>query len=291
MALNIKEMVDKAWENKSFKEISEASVSIIQGISEAGAEVLKKVLNVKTVRDLATNKYIEWAQSISKVSDVKDIVDKSFETKSAKEIADASISALQGISDTGFEQLAKVFHTKTIKELANNKFVEWAQQIYEASNKQIDLKNLKNMVDKAYETKPLQELVNASISALQGITDAGFEAVQKVLKVKTIGDLATNKYVQWAQSIAKAGDIKNMVDKAWETKTLKEIAEAQISIIQGISEAGFETMKKVLHVQTVKDLANAKFVKWAQEIVKEADKEQAKETKETKTTSTASKKK
>lgn len=61
--------------------------------------------------------------------------------------------------------------------------------------------NIEKFLDKAYEQKEFAELVNAPISALEGVSDADGEALQKALGIKTIGDLATNKFVLWAQAI------------------------------------------------------------------------------------------
>lgn len=58
-----------------------------------------------------------------------------------------------------------------------------------------------NLLDKAWETKPLSEVVSASTSALEGLSDAKAEMITKALGAKTIHDLATNKYVLWAQAL------------------------------------------------------------------------------------------
>ncbi|HUY79633.1 MAG TPA: hypothetical protein VMV29_22875 [Ktedonobacterales bacterium] len=56
--------LDKAYETKEFDELADAPVDALQGVSKADAEALQKALNIKTVRDLATNKYVLWAQAI-----------------------------------------------------------------------------------------------------------------------------------------------------------------------------------------------------------------------------------
>lgn len=63
--------------------------------------------------------------------------------------------------------------------------------------------DLKDMLDKAYETKSPKELLDAPISALEGISDSGGKELEKILGVKTIGQLADCKYFQWAQEIKK----------------------------------------------------------------------------------------
>ena len=69
--MQIDKAVVKAYETKSFKEIADAPVWALQGISEAGAEKLKEILNVKTVRDLAKCKYVRWAQAILTFGDLE----------------------------------------------------------------------------------------------------------------------------------------------------------------------------------------------------------------------------
>lgn len=61
--------VDKAYESKSISEIADAPVDALQGVSPGDAEHLKAAFNIKTVRDLGTNKFFLWAQAIAKLAD------------------------------------------------------------------------------------------------------------------------------------------------------------------------------------------------------------------------------
>jgi hypothetical protein len=61
---------------------------------------------------------------------------------------------------------------------------------------------LAKLLDKAYEEKTPSELVDAPVAALQGVSDGDAEALKKAFGIKTIGDLAKNKYVIAAQTIA-----------------------------------------------------------------------------------------
>lgn len=61
--------VDKAYEDKSVAELADAPVDALQGVSEGDAQHLKDAFNIKTVRDLGTNKYFLWAQAITKLAD------------------------------------------------------------------------------------------------------------------------------------------------------------------------------------------------------------------------------
>lgn len=66
---DIASKVDKAYETKSVAELADAPVDALQGVSAGDAEHLKAAFNIKTVRDLGTNKYFLWAQAIAKLAD------------------------------------------------------------------------------------------------------------------------------------------------------------------------------------------------------------------------------
>ena len=61
-------------------------------------------------------------------------------------------------------------------------------------------------------------------------------------------------------------NINKCLDKAYEKMTLKEIAKAPVDALQGVSAGDAELLKKAFNVKTVSDLANLKYVKWAQAI-------------------------
>ena len=73
--------------------------------------------------------------------------------------------------------------------------------------------NVNKMVDKAYETKTLKEIVEAPAAALQGLSDAAGELLDD-LGVKTIGDLATFKYCRWAEAIVVAAQYEDVGTEA-----------------------------------------------------------------------------
>ncbi len=63
--MNINKAVDKAYETKSLKEIADAPVDALEGVSAGDAELLGKAFGIKTIRDLGTNKYFLRAQAIT----------------------------------------------------------------------------------------------------------------------------------------------------------------------------------------------------------------------------------
>lgn len=66
---DITKFLDKAFEQKEFADLADAPVDALAGVSEADAAALKSALGIKTIRDLATSKYVLWAQAITTFAD------------------------------------------------------------------------------------------------------------------------------------------------------------------------------------------------------------------------------
>ncbi len=66
-------------------------------------------------------------------------------------------------------------------------------------------------------------------------------------------------------------NITGMVDKAFEDKPLREIAEAPVSAIKGVTIVDAKLLEKSFNIKTVRDFANHEFVKYARSIVAQAD--------------------
>lgn len=62
--MNISKIVDVEFQKKSFREIADAPLSALTGISKKDAKVLKEALEIETIRDLANLKFAKWAAAI-----------------------------------------------------------------------------------------------------------------------------------------------------------------------------------------------------------------------------------
>lgn len=62
-----------------------------------------------------------------------------------------------------------------------------------------------------------------------------------------------------------------MLDRAYESSSFRELADAPPDALQGLSAADAEQLRIMFHIKTVRDLANCKFFKWAHAIVTLAD--------------------
>jgi len=84
--------------------------------------------------------------------------------------------------------------------------------------------NVNTIVDKAYETKSLKDIVDAPVAALQGISDATGELLGH-LGVHTVGDLADFKYCRWAEAIVVASQHEEVGTVA-ERKAARAVTKA-----------------------------------------------------------------
>lgn len=64
---------------------------------------------------------------------------------------------------------------------------------------------LDKALDKAYEGKSLEELLDAPVSALAGVSDGDAEHLAAAFGIRTVRDLGTNKYFAIAQALATLG--------------------------------------------------------------------------------------
>lgn len=62
-------------------------------------------------------------------------------------------------------------------------------------------------------------------------------------------------------------DLSRHLDKAYETKSFEELAEAPIEALEGLSKHDAELLGKAFGIRTIRDLAESKFVLRAQAIV------------------------
>jgi predicted RecB family nuclease len=115
--------------------------------------------------------------------------------------------------------------------------------------------------DKAYETKNIVELTKTPVAAISGVSETDAEDLKQAFGIETVEDLANNKYVNLAQGInyfsASSGEI---LDKEFESDEYKNLAEKPVSAIAGISEEDAALLKKAFGIDTIRELAENKYV-------------------------------
>jgi predicted RecB family nuclease len=144
-SLNCENTLKKEHEGESLSELSQSSIQVLQGIGPIHSEAFDK-LGIRSIQDLANYKFYRMAKAIAilaqsaegefrptaSIMNINKGVDKAFETKSFKDICEAPVAALQGISDEKGALLSTVGAT-TVADLASLKYCQWAESIVELS--------------------------------------------------------------------------------------------------------------------------------------------------------------
>lgn len=66
-SIDLNNVLDKAWADKSLPEIMAAPVAALKGISDRTAELLNEALGIKTIADLASLPYARSAQALAQL--------------------------------------------------------------------------------------------------------------------------------------------------------------------------------------------------------------------------------
>jgi hypothetical protein len=67
VSVDLAKALDKAYEDKSLKEILDASPAALAGVTDADAEHLAAAFNIKSVRQLGENKFFAVAAALAAV--------------------------------------------------------------------------------------------------------------------------------------------------------------------------------------------------------------------------------
>jgi hypothetical protein len=124
-------------------------------------------------------------------------------------------------------------------------------------------------LDKAWHGKTLDEVLNAPVSALKGVTEADGERIQKAF---ARGD--DSRLRRPAPAALGGRDCRRRrddrqpewVDKAGEGKTCAAIAASPVAILQGLSDRQAALLDEAFQVKTVGDLAKLRYFAWAREL-------------------------
>ena len=150
--LNVSLAVKKEDEGRSFLDLSNEDIAILQGIGPK-SKVALNTLGIQTILDLANFKYYHMAKAITIMSETEQDqgrqaqcmmninkgVDKAYETLTLKGIVQSPVAALQGISDAKGVLFADV-GVVTIGDLADLKYCKWAESIVTLSKYEEQIK-------------------------------------------------------------------------------------------------------------------------------------------------------
>lgn len=139
---------------------------------------------------------------------IKNAVDKKYESMSLAEILKQPTYAIQGLSERQADLIKEAFRISTVEQLAKLRFAKWAWsiQVLEKYEKEKDdnpdsTLNIDNAVDKAYEDKSLDHILDSPMQALQGLSDRQADLMYEAFRIKSVKQLANQRFLNIARAI------------------------------------------------------------------------------------------
>jgi len=94
--MNIDTIVDKEYVDKSFRELADAPVSALRGLSLKDAKTLQAAFGIRTVRELAQFNFVRWACAIAILADEEQLAPAE---KAKEELLDDAVEMTFPASD------------------------------------------------------------------------------------------------------------------------------------------------------------------------------------------------
>ena len=94
--MNIDTIVDKEYVDKSFRELADAPVSALRGLSPKDAKALHAAFGITTVRDFAQLNFVRWACAIAILADEEQLAPAE---KAKEELLDDAVEMTFPASD------------------------------------------------------------------------------------------------------------------------------------------------------------------------------------------------
>jgi len=138
-------------------------------------------------------------------NDLVALIDESHRSKSFGQLAASPPGILAGLTHTQGARLMQALDVTTIGELAQSRYVLWAQSItHLARYERVDGFNpsLAAILDRQWEKASLRDLARARPSIFTGLSAKEATLLEEAAGIRTVEDLATNRYVLMAQVIA-----------------------------------------------------------------------------------------
>jgi nucleotidyltransferase/DNA polymerase involved in DNA repair len=94
--------LDRRYENARIAELPDAPIDALRGLGRAGSEALRKAIGVKTIRDLADNRFVLAAQEIVRLAEGSAVLALHHEAVPREEVTDAGAGKRElGVEDAG----------------------------------------------------------------------------------------------------------------------------------------------------------------------------------------------
>lgn len=133
-------LLDEGFRSKTFSELAACPAGILAGLSHTQAARMMEALGARTIAEVAANRYVLWAQSITQLApfekvdgfnpSLSAILHARFEKMGFRELVKQSPAAFTGIGEREARLLEEGIGVRTIEDLATNRHILLAQVIW-----------------------------------------------------------------------------------------------------------------------------------------------------------------
>jgi hypothetical protein len=171
-------------------------LSSLKGLADAADEYAEDERSPKQARTSIDSEGIE----------IHGAVVKAYDGMSPAELADAPVSALRGISQVSGGKLASTLGLAAIRDMAESRLLEQAEGIVTLADEGTGRPGRRSA---GHGGKSLARLVDEPVDRLPGITARQARVLGETIRVRTIRDLADNKFFRVARAIAALADLES----------------------------------------------------------------------------------
>lgn len=117
---------------------------------------------------------------------------------------------------------------------------------------------LDHALTSSYRDATVQDVLQAPLTALNGVSAESAEALQLAFKIDTVQSLGKNILFRFAQAMAVMGSVKNdAVHSDWGGRPLRDVLDEPPTIVKYISEDQAGALKSALGINTIKEMGTA----------------------------------
>jgi hypothetical protein len=133
---------------------------------------------------------------------------KAYDGLTAYELAEAPVAALKGMSAANGKKLKAAFRMNTIRDMATSKLVERAEGVVTLADAEQGAQVARKPGRRSPRGSGLIDIANGPVDRLQDVTKRQAQVLDEAFRIRTVRDLAENRFFRVARAIVTLAEIK-----------------------------------------------------------------------------------
>jgi hypothetical protein len=133
---------------------------------------------------------------------------KAYEGLTASDLAEAPVAALKGVSVVNGKKLKSAFRMNTIRDMVASKLLERAEGVVTLADAGQDAPVTRKPAASSSRADSLSEVADGPVDRLQDVTRRQAEVLEEAFRIRTVRDLAENRYFRVARAIVTLAELK-----------------------------------------------------------------------------------